>query len=237
LSQSSIGYYTGAFSFNPVEGKPLYAIFSYPWAGLDGSGNPQGILQGKKTTDYASIFNSTDFSNLTYNGPANPVHFGSIRNTLSWKRFTFSANVSFKFGYFFHRPSINYSTLFSGPDNIGHPDYAKRWQKPGDEKITNVPSMIYPADANRDGFYNSAAILVDKGDHIRLQDLQLSYDLVRNSSVRLPVQAIRLYLYASNIGILWKANHDGIDPDYQPGYSFAVYPNPRSLAAGVKVDF
>jgi hypothetical protein len=104
--------------------------------------------------------------------------------------------------------------------------------KPGDEKFTNTPSLRYPIDNPRDGFYTYSDVLVEKGDHIRLQDLQLSYDITRKEINRLPIQLIRLYFYANNIGILWKANNKGIDPDYITGY-----PNPRTLSIGIRADF
>ncbi|HET7117843.1 MAG TPA: SusC/RagA family TonB-linked outer membrane protein, partial [Hanamia sp.] len=36
----------------PVIGKPLYSISAYKWGGLDANGNPQGYVNGKKSTDY-----------------------------------------------------------------------------------------------------------------------------------------------------------------------------------------
>jgi hypothetical protein len=39
-------------------------------------------------------------------------------------------------------------------------------------------------------------------------------------------------VYANNLGIIWKANHAGIDPDYISGT-----PNPKTIAAGLKIDF
>jgi hypothetical protein len=92
--------------------------------------------------------------------------------------------------------------------------------------------MVYPADPSRDQFYQSSEVLVERGDHVRLQDLQLSYTLDRSAHPKLPVQGLRLYLYANNLGILWKANHAGIDPDY-----ISSYPQPRTLALGLKIDY
>jgi hypothetical protein len=46
-----------------------------------------------------------------------------------------------------------------------------------------------------------------------------------------------LYLYANNIGLLWRANHDGIDPDAIPNGNYSTFPTPRSIAAGVKIDW
>jgi TonB-linked SusC/RagA family outer membrane protein len=223
--------YFNTSAVNPIVGRPLYSVYALQWMGLDQNGNPQGALAGHTTEDYSSIFNSSDLSNLLYKGPANPPVFGSLRNSFCWRQWQLSFNIMYKFGYYFRRSSINYYNLFV-VGSKGHPDYERRWQSPGDEKSTNVPSMIFPADQFRDNFYGYSEPLIEKGDHIRLQDIQFGYDLSKKSIPKLPVQSIRLYLYANNIGILWKANHQGIDPDY-----VLSIPNPRTLAMGIKLDF
>ena len=226
-----VGNYFYASSLNPLAGRPLYSVYAYQWMGLDAAGNPQGWLNGHVSEDYGSITNSSDLSNLLYKGPANPTVFGSLRNELGWKQWGLSFNIVYKFGYYFRRSSINYYNLFQGASQ-GHPDYERRWQNPGDEQRTYVPSLIYPADVNRDLFYANSEPLIEKGDHIRLQDIGLSYDLGKKSLPHLPVQSIRVYLYANNIGILWKANQQGIDPD-----NISDIPNPRTLALGIKLGF
>lgn len=237
VNQGTVAGYFQSGTLNPLVGKPLYSVYALRWEGLDPNGNPQGFLKnsndqgGSVTTDYVSILNSPDLHNLVYKGPANPPVFGSWRNSLYWRQWGMSFNILYKLGYVFRRNSIDYSALFTG-DSPGHPDYERRWQHPGDEGHTSVPRMIYPADVSRDDFYASSEILVDKGDHIRLQDVQFSYDLRRVAMPGLPVQLIRFYVYANNIGILWRANHQGIDPDF-----VTSIPNPRTLACGVKVDF
>jgi len=75
-------------------------------------------------------------------------------------------------------------------------------------------------------------VLVERGDQVRLQDIQFSYDLARSAHPKLPARLLRFYLYANNIGIIWKENHSGIDPDF-----VSTIPNPRTLALGMKVDF
>ena len=237
VNQGTVTAYFQASTINPLVGKPLYSVFALRWEGLDTAGNPQGYLRnpngqgGSTTSDYNSILNSPDLHNLVYKGPVNPPVFGSWRNSLYWRQWGISFNILYKLGYVFRRTSINYTDLFDGV-SPGHPDYDRRWQNPGDEKHTYVPSMIYPASVARDNFYTNSEVLVEKGDHVRLQDLQFSYDLHRSANPGLPVQLIRFYVYANNIGILWKANHEGIDPDY-----INSIPNPRTLACGVKVDF
>jgi len=231
VQQAQIWYYCDPGTLSPLTGRPLYSIYSFKWMGLNPlTGDPQGSLKDSVSSNYDAIYSSSDLANLKYIGPANPTFFGSLRNTFNWKQFELSFNITWKWGYYFRRSSINYYNLFN--TQVGHPDYEKRWQHPGDEKTTSVPSRVYPANAERDAFYTYSDILVEKGDHIRLQDLQVSYNLNKSQYKALPVQALRIYLYANNIGIIWRANHYGIDPDYVNSM-----PNPRSIAAGVKLDF
>ena len=224
--------YLNPGTINPLPGRPLYSVFALRWEGLSPTtGDPQGLYQGKISTDYASILGSDSLRNLLYKGAANPTVYGSWRNTLYWKQWELSFNVVYKLGYMFRRGSIIYYEVFGGASK-GHPDYKRRWQNPGDEKRTNIPSMAYPADPNRDDFYRNSEVLIERGDHVRLQDIQLGYTLGRAEHPKLPVQAMRFYLYANNLGILWKANHVGIDPDH-----ISDIPMPRTLALGIKIDY
>ena len=228
----AIRNYLNAGSISPLLGKPLYSIYALKWEGLDPqNGDPLGWLGTHVTKDYSSIFNSTDAKGLLYKGPANPPFFGSLRNDLYWKQFGLSFNIIYKLGYYFRRNSIQYNNLFKGI-SPGHPDYDRRWRQTGDEQHTYVPSLSYPGDQTRDDFYGYSEVLIEKGDHIRLQDLQISYELPKKTFAPLHFQSVRFYCYANNIGILWKANHQRIDPDY-----ISSIPNPRTIALGLKLEF
>lgn len=214
----------------PFVGRPVYGIYSLPWGGLDPTnGDPMGYVNKVLSKDYASLSTPTAVSDIVYNGPARPVIFGGMVNSFSWKQFTVSANISYKLGYFFRRNSINYSSLFNLW--IGHKDFSHRWQKTGDEKFTNVPSMTYPSNIARDNFYNNAAILVEKGDHIRLKDISFSYDIDNHQKKVLPVTHAQVYLYMNNIGIIWRANKERLDPDVLFGN-----PTPKSFSMGLRVN-
>ncbi|EHQ26403.1 SusC/RagA family TonB-linked outer membrane protein [Mucilaginibacter paludis] len=219
----------------PIINSPLFAIYSYKWGGLShNTGDPQGFLNGKLSTDYTSILANTSLKDLKYNGPSRPTTFGSLRNTFSFDRFALSFNLIYKFNYYFRRPSISYSALYN--TGLGNVDFSKRWQKPGDEQFTNVPSMpALPVLTSRDAFYQYSETLVDKGDHIRLQDATLSYDFDKNNWKGIPFKHLQIYCYANNIGIIWRANHGHLDPDL---YSFQnAYPIPRTIAFGIKTTF
>jgi hypothetical protein len=220
---------------NPIAGKPVSALYTYKWGGLDTAGNPQGYINGKKSIDYDVLENSSDSGNIVYSGPQTPTLFGGLTNTFSYKHISLYFNIIYRMGYYFIKPSVNYYNIFY-TSTAGSKDFEKRWQKPGDENTTTVPSMTFPANQQRDQFYQYSSIQADKGDFIRLQDIQLSYDLNRAAIDNLPFENVRLYVYASNIGNLWKANKDGIDP-YNAASGTIGIPLSRTYSVGMKIDF
>lgn len=209
-------------SIAPFEGHPVFSVFSYQWAGLDhATGNPLGIVDKAPSNDYSSITNPS-LDDIVYNGPAQPRIFGSLMNSFSFGKFSLSVNISYKFKYVFRRTSVSYSTAFDLLDI--HRDYALRWQKPGDENITNVPSLEYPANYARESFYRNAGVLIQKGDHARLQDVRVSYQFEK--------ARLQLYAYVNNLGIIWKANKYDIDPDYVNSL-----PQSKTFSIGISARF
>ncbi|HWK98417.1 MAG TPA: SusC/RagA family TonB-linked outer membrane protein [Parapedobacter sp.] len=219
-----------ATSMHPVVGKPVFGIYSYRWAGLDpDTGNPRGYLaDGSPSSDYSQVFAQTTYDNLVYHGYARPPYFGSFRNEFVYKAFSVSFNITYKFGYWFKRPSLLYNRLLAYGE--GHKDFALRWQKPGDEQFTQVPSLVYPANASRDNLYYQSEILVEKGDLIRLQDVSLNYDVTTKLNRNSFLKELNIYMYANNLGLLWKANPSGIDPD------FPVLPQPCTISFGLRAS-
>lgn len=215
-------------------GKPVNAVFSYQWAGLDPlTGDPQGFDASKQVSkNYGALTGSAvTIDDLVDHGPAMPKHFGSLGNTVSWKGLAVTVRFIYKFGHYFRRPSVNYNSLFSSLE--GHADFSNRWQVPGDETRTSIPSMVYPLVANREAFYQNAAVLVEKADLIRLQYITLAYSLTREQVKQLPVQAVQLYANLNDLGLIWRANKHQFDPDY----TMAAIPPSKNIAVGVRVNF
>jgi TonB-linked SusC/RagA family outer membrane protein len=227
------GFLNGSLS--PTVGRPLYGISSYTWAGLDpATGDPMGYLNGSVSKDYAKILSGASLDNVIFNGSAIPVYYGSLRNTFSYGPFSLSLLISYRLGYYFHRESVTYGTNFGlGSFSSGsgtHGDYAKRWKTTGDESFTQVPSRPSAIISGRDDFYAYSDVLVEKGDHVRLQDIRLSYELVCRKE-KLPFSSLSIYGYANNLGLIWKANKNHIDPDFQ------LMRQPITVSLGLKVGF
>jgi TonB-linked SusC/RagA family outer membrane protein len=211
-------------NLSPVEDKALYPVFSYLFVGLDPmSGDPQGYLKGEVSKDYTKML-ADSMQHLVYHGTGIPPYYGSLNQTFSWKSWMLTVNIAYKFGHFFQKETIRYQDLFNSWRT--HGDYSQRWQNPGDELWTSVPSMTYPANSNRDNFYAYSEANIGRGDLIRLQDIRLQYQwkLAKNY----PIQC---YASVNNVALLWKANKWGIDPDYNN------MPPARNYTAGVSVHF
>lgn len=215
-----------------IVGKPLYGILSYRWAGLDPTnGDPQGYLKGNVSKDYTGIINNFNPDSLVYSGSAIPTVFGSLRNDFAYRNFSLSINITYKLGYYFRRPvmSLNEANILT--ENGNDAGYADRWQRQGDEKRTYIPSLSSSGDDKRNEFFQYSEVLVEKADHIRLQDIRIGYSFSDLKSLSKAFRSLEVYTYLSNIGILWRANHYGIDPDYMD------MPQSRSISLGVRATF
>jgi TonB-linked SusC/RagA family outer membrane protein len=220
-------YLNGGLTVSPIVGKPLYAIHAYRWGGLDPlTGNPQGFVAGELSTDYTQLVARGTAEDLVYKGSAVPLYFGALRNNFSYAAWSISLNLSYRLGYFFKRNSVNYTALFQGTAN--HADYLQRWQQPGDEDRTTVPSLIYPANPNRDSFYSRSEVLIAPGDHIRLQDINITYSFQKLAEKQ---KRLSIYAFVNNIGMLWKATSAQVDPDY------GEITIPRTYAIGFRYGF
>lgn len=215
---------------NPLIGFPYYSIFSYRYGGLDINGNPQGYLNSNISRDYTGIKTSVNRDELVFSGSATPTSSGSLRNTFIYKSFDFSFNILYKFGYYFRRTSLDNNIYRIGGNNYQLSDYKDRWQKPGDELSTNVPSLIYPLNESRNDLYLYSDVLVEKGDHVRLQDIRIGFTVSKRAS--LGFNRLNLFTNVNNIGILWRANKHQIDPDSPNSITIS-----KTIAFGLKADF
>ncbi|OQP48035.1 hypothetical protein A4H97_29810 [Niastella yeongjuensis] len=229
LSLSEAWQYTDPSTYVPRKGYPVEAIFAFRSGGLDGKGDPVGYEDGYRSKNYLNIL-SADPRTLRYIGSATPTLFGCITNTLQYGRFLLSFQLAYKLKYYIRRASLFVSDLDQG---IVHSDYYKRWQQPGDELYTTVPALEFNFDALREQFYKYSETLIERGDHIRLQNLQLSYNWGNKGLSALKLTRLEMGITANNLGIIWRANTKKLDPDVVAG----MPPVPRSMTFSFKAHF
>ncbi|MBE8714819.1 SusC/RagA family TonB-linked outer membrane protein [Sphingobacterium hungaricum] len=205
------------------EGSPVYAMYSYKWMGLDAQdGAPLGLLSGEASRDYRQFTGaSATVDDLVYHGGIQPTLFGSLGNTLSWKQWSATFRMTYKFGYYFRRETIVYSSLFSTWN--GHGDFNKRWQRPGDESATDIPALIYPVESGAENFYRYAEPFVERGDHIRLEYANLSYAFPNGAVSKLKDASVTFNV--NNLGLLYKRNRAGVDPDFSSASNTGFSPS------------
>lgn len=227
------------YSLNASEGRLVNGLSSYAWGGLDPlTGDPQGILNGKESKDYTKIFNDS-INNQVFHGSAVPLYSGYLSNSISYKGFSLSANLVYRFKFYYRKPSLNYGNLFQNWQGMS--EYSNRWKKPGDEKMTNVPSLLYPMPAElagRDQFYNGSSINVLRGDNIRIQDLRVQYTYFNKGKNNIPIKGFQVYVYLNNLNvILWQKDKSQWDPNYTGGNNFQLTPPPITCTIGASINF
>src|SRR5690606_29000703 len=111
-------------------------------------------------------------------------------------------------------------------------EWNQRWQSPGDELFTNVPSMIYPASGARDDIYRFSEIKVQRGDHIRLKYINLHYNLSKKRLLNSAISNVRFYFNIANVGVLWKRG----DYSHDPMYGFDNIPPSTAYSLGLKIS-
>ena len=195
-----------------VAGYAAGALFAYRWAGLDELGDPQVYDESGNKVKLSKDL--TDVSALRYMGSIQPVWYGGLTNTFTYKDFGLSFMFIYNLG---HKMRNDVNSFWHGrlTSNI-HKDFADRWREPGDEARTDIPS--YMSNSNQSttrretNFYRYADINVLDASYVKLRDLTFSYTLPADFCRKLSCDNIRLRLQASNLFCI-AANDEGIDPE------------------------
>ncbi len=214
------------------EGKSPFTLYSYKFAGLDPeTGDPMGYdVNGNITKNYFEIM-SQKYKDLEDHGSIIPLYYGAFRNTWQYKSFSLSANILYKFKYKLPRGGYNGDSGIFSANGSPIAEYDRRWQNPGDENNIDVIPSIVPKSNNtsRGTYFAKSSARVFSADHIRLQDIRLDYKLANTAKV---LRSFQVYCNITNLGILWRANRVGIDPEtlMQPPVS-------RTITLGFNASF
>lgn len=224
--------YTNAGIFIPRKGYPVESIFAYPYGGLSAEGKPRGYLNKGLSENYDSIFITKDGSTLQYMGSATPTTVATITPGIHYKSFTLSSLFILKTGFSVRTQALNYQKLLQQTGGDA-PGYELRWQNPGEETQTDIPALLFPIDISAMQFYEGSTAHVINGSHLRLQDIQLGYQIDNKKYKKFPFKKLEAFVTVGNVGIVWRANKKGIDPDVPAGW----YPQPRSLSLTLKLTY
>ena len=218
-----------------MQGYSAFSLFAYQFAGLDKLGDPQIRLKDGTITKAPTAAKVED---LKYMGTYQPVWAGGFTNVLAYKGFSLALNTVYNLGNVMRKDVNSYYTntrLVPGTGSFttgnAHEDFANRWKNPGDETFTNIPSYVagtgVSTSRRNTNYYTVSDINVLDASYVKLRDATLSYSLPKSILSKLKVSNLTFRGQISNV-MLWKANHAGIDPEFQNAIGGSVAGGARS---------
>ncbi|HEY0272575.1 MAG TPA: hypothetical protein VGC22_05270, partial [Chitinophaga sp.] len=238
---------TGSYKISGIPYYPGYpgnSLFAYRWAGLDNMGDPQIRLADKSITK--DPFYQSRPEDVVYMGTTQPRFSGGLTNIFAFKGFSLTPNIIYNLGHVMRRDVNNFYTGRMGGYGFGDGNlytyFLDRWKQPGDEARTNVPSYVADQGVNysrrKTDYYRLADINVVSASYVKLRDITLAYDFQPGALRSLHVQRLNVYAQVTNF-MIWKANHDGIDPEYHAlanGFR-SLPPFKHSYSLGLSFNF
>lgn len=205
-----------------VNGTPYSAFYSYSFKGLDPkNGRPLFNKMDIKPT-------TNDLDYLVRTGKLEPDFSGGFNTSVRWKSFSLSAQFAMAFGAQKRLPVYYNATGAPTPEQNAPRLLKDRWQKPGDEAWTNIPSipagnpnrlyvslpLVTPAQLNAYDMFNSSDYRVADIDYIRCRAIGVNYELPKNLIKKIHASRISVGLSLSN-PFLYTFDKDwqGYDPE------------------------
>ncbi len=204
-----------------LEGSPVRSLYSIQFKGLDPeTGLPSYIDENGEVSNTVYL-QSTNLAHLKYEGPVEPKYNGGFGNNFSYKDFSLNLFFTFQGGNRIRLNNVfrsSYSDLDAMPKS-----FFNRWQMPGDENYTNVPSIVdaYVESTQLTGkypynIYNYSDQMVADGSFIRLKNISLTYNLPKSLLERTKVLSrLSFTVAASNMFLLYSDKKlNGQDPEF-----------------------
>ena len=223
------------------EGYPVSALFSIPFVGLNDEGLPQIINEnGEVTTSNINFQEYEKLGFLKYEGPTEPTITGGFNNLLTYKNWRLNIFITYSFGNKVRLDpvfSASYSDMSAMPK-----EFKNRWVKPGDELITNIPTIASKRQVINDsnlGYaynaYNYSTARVADGGFIRMKDISLTYDLPSLLVRKIGLSTASLKIDATNLFLIYADDKlNGQDPEFVNAGGVAT-PMPKQFTFTVRL--
>ena len=231
-----------------VQGGPRRSIFSAKFAGLNEFGVPTFFdATGEQVFAYDLQERENLREILKYEGPAEPLGGGGFTNIFNYKNLSLTVLLTYKFGY---KIRLDDAFRASYTDfNSFSQSFINRWVVPGDEEITDVPVILDVrfvgnnpgtdlfVGANPYDLYNRSTVRIADGDHVRLKNVQFTYNLPSRWVDRIGANNARISVAGQNLLLLYADDRlNGQDPEFFSSGGVAL-PQPRQLTVSVSLGF
>lgn len=167
-------------------------------------------------------------------GGALPKYFGSFTNTFTFKGFSLEAQLYYNFGNYVYDTwggyylGAGFGATFNKVARV-----LDRWQKPGD--ITDIPRYIENGNRN---FQSASTFWLNKGDFIRLRNIQLGYNLPKTLISRAKMTNAFFYVRGTNLFTWVKDENLPWDPEQGSASSSNLNVFiPKTVTVGLNLTF
>lgn len=238
---------TFTFAYNRNEVKELYdGLKILPSDNSVQVGQPLGVLF---TQQFAGVNPATgrpmwydSLGNLTYQvlakdrkiiGPQNtPLYQGGLRNSLTFKNFTFDFFFQYEYGRYASDGQANFLIENIARINVLKEAYDNRWTTPG--QITFFPRYLLTSAESKGSGAQSGTRTFFKADYVRLKNVAVYYDLSPSLVKKAGLSSFRFYVQGTN---LWTAS-DWFSYDIEfVGTATGIVPQTKNYTVGVQVGF
>lgn len=167
-----------------LQGYPVNGLFSIRYSGLNADTGVPEFLNEKGEISPAVYMQSDSVQNLVFEGSVDPRFTGGFNNTFTYKAFSLNIFITYQAGNkirLYPAFKNRYTEWDASPK-----EFYDRWEMPGDQQVTNIPSIMdfYQARLTNNASsaypynnYNYSTERVAKGDFIRLKTVSLTYQL------------------------------------------------------------
>ena len=248
-----------------MDGKSIGTFYSYNFIGLD----PQnGLPLFDDYRDRQHLLEGQPLDRImervgVVSGSREPNFAGSFYSTSRYQQLSLSASFNYALGNKIRKFAL-YKDVLDGvsSENNVRKEFTHRWRKPGDERHTQLPSLISPSDpafgdnryhwsaatpAATQGFeafadnywmmYDNSNARVVSGSYLRLSNLALRYQFTRKQLKGLPFSNLAFDAAMTNVFTLKSSALEGQDPT-QSGFSLQTSLSLRpSFTFGLRVSF
>ena len=233
-------------------GEEVHTFFLSRYVGVNPA-NGQALFLDEKDNVTTS---NTD--NVFLSGKTPFAQFdGGFNTSVSYKGFDLTADFYFKGGnYIYNGVESQHLTDGTSANDNQRLDAFNYWKQPGDTNVLPNPVVNGYNGAvnanNRNVSSGTSTRYLQRGDYIRLRNLQLGYNVPSQYLEKVPFTQIRMYFSGTN---LWtyipyykgdpevglgsaESNPDNSTRNQIPGeYSLNSYPTLRTISYGIDLKF
>ena len=170
---------------------------------------------------------------IKYLGNSLPKMQGGFGLTLQYGQWKLVSRFVFRWGNkIINTARMNLESMYGTQNQCASVTY--RWRKDGD--VTAIPRALYGTGYN----YQVSSRFVEDGSFLRLNNLQISYSVPKNTLKKYGLNTLTAYVTMNNL-FCW-TRYTGIDPEvsagtYTPASDGATTPRSRMITASLNFGF